>query len=324
MFAARCIAVSSSVFFLIYMPLSLLVSQVARHIYGYAHKLSPKHRADLLLAIRLFPFVAASTITAAFTIPSFILLEPRSIEEPLGVVPLSLGFCVISLAAFGAVNAIAASIRSSRLIARWTSQAKSVNAGASVPVLRIGSDAPALTAAGILRPRVLLSSSAELVLDQQELRTALRHEVAHVRRRDNLKKLLLLLVAFPGMQRLEATWAEATEMAADDAAVDNANEALDLAGALIKLSRMNCGGGERFPQLMTAFSYGAASLMNARVQRLLAWSEDRLAYAPNSSQRSATRIMLAVTVAVATTFAIAVSYVQLLAQVHTATEWLVR
>ena len=59
-----------------------------------------------------------------------------------------------------------------------------------------------------------------------------------MRRRDNLKKLLLRFVAFPGMAGLEAAWLEATEMAADDAAVSNAGEALDLAAALIKLSRL--------------------------------------------------------------------------------------
>jgi Zn-dependent protease with chaperone function len=324
MFAARCIAVSSSVFVLIYVLLSLLVGYVARHIYSHTHKLSPKHRADLLLAVRLFPLLAAGAVTAALTVPSFILLEPRSIAEPLGVMPLSLGLCGIGLAGFGAVNAVAALTRSSRLIARWTSRAKTVNAQVSVPVLRIGRDAPALTAAGILRPRILLSGTAEFILDPHELRTALRHEVAHVRRRDNLKKLLLLLVAFPGVKGLEAAWIEASEMAADDAAVENANEALDLAQALIKLSRMSAGAENRCPQLMTAFSSGAASLINARVQRLLAWNDKGSAYAHHRLHQSASRIVLAITAATTTTAAVAVTYTHLLAQVHAATEWLVR
>ena len=46
---------------------------------------------------------------------------------------------------------------------------------------------------------MLLSGAAELVLTTNELQTALNHEIAHVRRRDNLKKLLLRFVAFPGM-----------------------------------------------------------------------------------------------------------------------------
>src|SRR5947209_20522386 len=95
-----------------------------------------------------------------------------------------------------------------------------------------------MTAVGIIRPRVLLSDTAEALLLPDELRSALRHEAAHIRRRDNLKKLLFRLAAFPGMSQLEAAWLEATELASDEAAVSNLSEALDLAAALIKLSSL--------------------------------------------------------------------------------------
>jgi len=85
---------------------------------------------------------------------------------------------------------------------------------------------------------VLLSDAAAAVLSPQELATALQHEMAHAHRRDNLKKLLFRFCAFPGMSRLEAAWCEAEEMAADDAAVASVGDALDLASALIKLSRL--------------------------------------------------------------------------------------
>ena len=109
-------------------------------------------------------------------------------------------------------------------------------------VLRISAAAPPLTAAGILRPSLWLSQAAEFVLTEQELKTALRHEAVHVRRWDNLRKLVLRLVALPGMAELESAWREATEMAADDAAVSTASEALDLAAAVIKLSRLAAFG----------------------------------------------------------------------------------
>ena len=130
-----------------------------------------------------------------------------------------------------------------------------------------------MTATGIVRPQVLLSSAAEFVLNTNELQTALNHEVAHVRRRDNLKKLLLRFVAFPGMSGLETAWFEATEMAADDAAVSNAGDALDLAAAIIKLSRL--GPVEPSVDLTAALVHSPASAMNARVERLITWSEKR-------------------------------------------------
>jgi Zn-dependent protease with chaperone function len=324
MFAARGIAVASSVFFLVYVALSLVVCctwhrvSVSRHV----RNLSTKHCADLLFALRMFPLTAALLVTLAFTVPSFVLLEPHAIEEPIGWLPLALGTCGLCVIVFGLGSAVAALMRASRLIALWGSQANAVETQVSVPVLRIDRIAPALTAAGILRPRVLLSGTAELVLNENELHTALRHEVAHIRRRDNLKKLLLRFVAFPAMKSLEAAWLESTEMAADDAAVGSLGDALDLAAALIKLSKIIASPENSSEELMTAFMHGSASLMNVRVERLIAWRESRPAAVRQYSQWHA--VGLALVMAIIMSAALAVTYSHLLAQVHTATEWLVR
>ena len=56
--------------------------------------------------------------------------------------------------------------------------------------------------------------------------------------RDNLKKLVFRFCPFPGMAKLESAWSQAAELAADDAAVSNLNDAVDLAAALVKLSRL--------------------------------------------------------------------------------------
>ena len=52
--------------------------------------------------------------------------------------------------------------------------------------------------------------------------------------RDNLKKLVFRFCPFPGMAGLESAWSQAAELAADDAAVSNLNDAVDLAAALVK------------------------------------------------------------------------------------------
>jgi Zn-dependent protease with chaperone function len=327
MFAARGIAVSCSVFFLVYLVLSLAVCGLWRRISTsiYIKELSARHCADLLLTLRLFPFAAAAVVTATFTVPSFLLLEPRTIQEPLGGLPLALGLCGIGLAMFGAANAVAALIRASRMIAQWMSQAKVLRSRVPVPVLRIDRFAPALTVAGILRPRVLLSDTAQSVLSENELRTALQHEVAHVRCRDNLKKLVLRFVAFPGMKSLETAWLESTEMAADHAAVSSVGEALDLAAALIKLSKINSSREPRAEdisgELMTAFVHGSSALISARVERLIHWRDEHPGREKHSRWHSS-GTTLAVTITM--TVAVAVTYTHLLAQVHTATEWLVR
>jgi Zn-dependent protease with chaperone function len=328
MFAARGIAVSSSVFFLVYVALSLAASALWRRISTsiYIKKLPARHCADLLLTLRLFPFAAAAVVTAAFTVPSFLLLEPRTIEEPLGSLPLALGLCGIGLALFGAAHAVAALIRASRIVTQLMVRAKAFQSPLPVPLLRIDRFAPALTIAGILRPRILLSDAAQSVLSENELRTALQHEVAHVRRRDNLKKLLLRFVTFPGMTGLETAWLESTEMAADDAAVSSVGEALDLAATLIKLSKINSSREPRAEdisgELMTAFVHGSAALISTRVERLIHWRDER----PNSREKSPRwdTAGTALAIAITTTTAVAVTYTHLLAEVHSATEWLVR
>jgi Zn-dependent protease with chaperone function len=162
----------------------------------------------------------------------------------------------------------------------------------------------------------LLSTSAELVLAANELQTALNHETAHIRRRDNLRKLFLRFVAFPGMNELETTWLEAAEMAADDAAVSNANDALDLAAALIKLSRL--ASVEPSPDLTAALVHIPASIMNARVERLLAWAPER------EVARGGFSFWYAAGFASFALITFILTYSALLARIHTATEWLVR
>jgi Zn-dependent protease with chaperone function len=329
MFAARLIAVSFSVFVLVYGGLSLAVSCGWRRFWLFARKYPARRAADLLYGLRFFPLAAAAAVTVAFTVPSFVLLEPRSIDEPIGVAPLLFSFCGLVLAAFGIWNAAQALKAASRAITAWMSEAKTsesnlVESRGTVPVVRISRVVPALTSAGILKPRVLMSGAAEFLLTEKELQTALRHELAHVRRRDNLKKLLLRLVAFPGMSGLEAAWRESIEMAADDAAVFSASEALDLAAALIKLSRLAPRMDPRMdpmeaPVDLTAALVNSMASVNARVERLIAWSDERSVPFPRGySAWYALGALLAI-------FAgFAVTYGQLLVRVHTATEWFVR
>lgn len=321
MFAVRGIAVSFSVFAIVYCSLSVVVSLAWRRVWMCWQRFPAglsirpiRQTADLLFALRLFPVITAAAITAVLTVPSFLLLEPRAIDEPIGGVPLFFGLFGVLLGTVGIVNAGLASRRASRTISSWIDDACPV-ASDPVPVLRIARRFPAMTATGIVRPKVLLSNAAEFVLSANELQTAMNHEIAHVRRRDNLRKLLLRLVTFPGMRELEAAWLEATEMAADDAAVSNAGEALDLAAALIKLSRMS--PAELSVDLTAALLQSPASVMNARVERLIGWSDQRRIVARRPSWH-------AIVAAAAMVTAFALTYAQMLVHIHAATEWLVR
>jgi beta-lactamase regulating signal transducer with metallopeptidase domain len=321
MFAMRGIAVSFSVFVILYSALSAAVCGVWRRVWLGGQQCSARRCADLLFALRVAPFVVAAGVTMLLAVPSFLLLEPHTVDEPMSSMPVVLSLWGMALLLAGVWKASAALVRASRSVAQWSSEGRasapaSIDSVNSVSVLRISGAAPPLTAAGILRPSVWLSQAAEFVLTERELETALRHEVAHVRRRDNLRKLVLRLVAFPGVAELESAWREATEMAADDAAVSNASEALDLAAAVIKLSRL--APLEPPAELTTALVHSPAESVNARVERLITWTERR--------QRPASGYSLAypLCAAAAVVVTLAVSYSQLLVRVHAATEWLVR
>jgi beta-lactamase regulating signal transducer with metallopeptidase domain len=315
MFALRGLAVSLSAFVLVYCLLSIAVLLLWRCLRLHAKRLPARRLAGWLFTLRVFPLVAAATVTGVLTVPSFLLLEPRAIQEPLGGIPVALGIFGAALGIFGIVKAALALRRARGAIAEWACQAQPLKTSVPVPVLRMARSVPAMIAAGIFRPRVLVSGAAEAMLSAAELKGALNHEVAHVRRHDNLKKLLLRFVAFPGMSLLETAWLEATEMAADEAAVANAGEALDLAAALIKLSRL--GPTECAVDLTAALVHSRASALNARVERLLAWSDQRHVPRRHTSWFGVFAILAA-----AVTFVL--PYGQLLLRVHTATEWLVR
>jgi beta-lactamase regulating signal transducer with metallopeptidase domain len=321
MFAVRGIAVSFSIFVVLYSALCLIVCGVWRKMLGYGQHYPARRFADLLFALRMLPFVAATAVTLALAVPSFLLLEPRAVNEPMGAVPVALGLCGMAVWLAGMWKAASAWVRASQTVTRWSREARAAGTGAielrgSVALRRISESAPPLAAAGILRPSVWLSRAAEFVLNERELEVALRHEVVHVRRRDNLRKLILRLAAFPGMTELESAWREATEMAADDAAVSSASEALDLAAAVIKLSRLI--PLEPPAELTTALVHSPAESVNARVERLIAWTERRQNSVPGYS------LVYALCAAAAVVATLAVTYSELLVRVHAATEWLVR
>lgn len=316
MFAARGIAVSCAVWVIVYCALSLAVGASWRRVARHWRQYAPRHFANLLFLCRVLPLLAATAVTMAFTAPSFLLLEPRSIEEPVGVIPLVLGLTGLVIVVIGASKAGRSLVRAWRAVSEWSRSACEIKDAASIPVLRVCGPVPPLAAAGILRPRVLLSREAESVLTAGELQTALNHELVHVRRRDNLKILLLQFLPFPGMQNLESAWLEATEMAADDAAVASVTEALDLAAALIKVSRLVpfCDPID----LTATLAHIPASTMNARIERLLAWSD---AGSPQSSPRSRRPLLI---LGLATIALVVATYSHVLISVHQATEWLVR
>jgi len=318
MFAARCVGVSLAVFVLLYVSLSLAVSRGWNLIRRWFQPRSARSSADLLFILRMLPLALSSVVTLGFTLPSFLLLEPRSTNEAVGKAPLALGFCCLILIGVGVARAWTAQLRASRALVKWLDgsmlmESQITESGEAVPIFRTGNDAPTLTVAGVCVPKVLVSEAAVAMLSPAELRTALRHEIAHALRYDNLKKLVFRFSVFPAMAGLEHAWSEETEMAADDAAVTSFHDALDLAAALIKVSRL--GATESSGELTMALLHSSTAL-RARVQRLVSWKKERK---PQTHQNWLYAIPVAAAVVV-----VVATYGSVLNQMHAVTEWLVQ
>jgi Zn-dependent protease with chaperone function len=280
MFAVRGIGVSLAVFALLYLALSLAVSYGWGFAQRFCGRLSAQHAADLLFVLRMMPLAVAVAVTVAYTVPSFLLLEPAATDETMGAPLLALGLACLGLLGAGIMRTVSAQRKTSHALAAWLNGARALDSGQAVPVFQTGKDAPTLTVAGVYAPQVLISETALAVLTEQELRTALRHEIAHVQRYDNLKKLLFRFSVFPGMKRLEAAWSEAAELAADDAAVSSFSDALDLAAALIKLSRF--APVQPAVALTTGLLHTSVGSLSLRIKRLFAWNSQRSSASPRS------------------------------------------
>ena len=318
-FAARGFLVSLAFFAMVYCPLASLVVLA----WWSMNRASRKSRfssalvssANFLFGLRIFSFAVSAVVAVFFTFPSFWLMERASLDEDAGTFVLAV--CSLVILSAGLFRVLRAQAKTSSAVTQWSlglrsTEAMSIGDEAVTPALSASKGAPALLLVGIRRPKVMVSDMAAVVLSGDELQAAVRHEFGHMRSWDNLKKVLIGATPFPGMRGLESAWREAAELAADDAAVANRQDALNLAAALIKLSRSSKQWSE--PALASGLVSGSCSI-RLRVGRLLEWraSDHRL-------QRAWPWTLLVLTPVIA---GIASNYAAMLVLTHRLTELLV-
>jgi Zn-dependent protease with chaperone function len=265
MFVLRGLMVGFAFFGICYCVLSMLVV-----VLWQAAKLlrcqNIFESARSLFALRIFPLAASAFITLAFAMPAFFLLE-GGMDEDLGTLIFSLG--TLLLFAAGGIRIMAAQFAASRVLSKWLAESKILHSGPVTSTFCAKHGAPPVLLFGIRTPKVLVSESAVALLSPEELKLAIRHEVGHLQSRDNLKKLLLHGMPFPGMGNLERVWQESVEFAADEAAVSSSDDALNLAAALIKMCRL--APTQETPAFTTGL-VGLTALVDMRVRRLIAWN----------------------------------------------------
>lgn len=229
-YLGRFVCFVSSAFFLIHTVAGLLVCLVAGRAVRFSVSYDPTAGARILLWLRLSPMALAIALVVALITPSYFLFEPTTGTEELSPLCLVTSLLGVSLLALGVLRGAAAMVRSAAYLRAQQE-----------------SDAPVMLVAGLFHPRLLVSSSIRCLLTDEEYAVALRHEEAHARAKDNLKRLLILMCPgfLPfcrGFQTLETGWQRLAEWSADDSAAQGSGEsALALASALIRVGRMNAG-----------------------------------------------------------------------------------
>ena len=134
---------------------------------------------------------------------------------------------------------------------------------------------------GVWNPRLFLGAKIFASLSSEEISAAVRHELGHLATRDNLKRTLLractdLMLIVPGGRAIDIAWNAAAEVAADEhAARQSRTVALDLASALVKISRMiPYGTGPAMPAGSFLVSGEDGPGVPVRVRRLLEMASD--------------------------------------------------
>ncbi|MBI1874765.1 MAG: M48 family metalloprotease [Acidobacteria bacterium] len=220
---------------------ALTITGVARSRGVAGEEWSP----SALLALRLMPAAMSVFFVAALFVPAFVRLEPEGMRETLGRTGLLLAAAALAAVLRAIARVVASVARTRRVVFRWSIDATRVRLkGVHLPSYLVETEFPVMSLVGILKPRLFIARQVYQALTPSELKSAVAHELAHVRARDNVKRLVVAmspdLVGWsPAGRRLEASWRAAAEFAADARAVGgNRRRAVTLASALVKVARL--------------------------------------------------------------------------------------
>ncbi len=272
-YLVRLLCICLATFFLVHLAAGLLVSLLSPALVRAAERMQARRAAGLLLGLRLLPPGFAVAVVACLCVPSYLWLEPRSTSEEVGTACLAAAVLSTLCWTLAMARSWRATSRSLGYIRYCQMVGRRARLGADSSVAWVvEGPAPFLALAGIVHPRLMVSSAVVAALPAEQLAAALRHEHAHQVSRDNLKRLLVLLAPdvipfWRSFDSLERGWSRFAEWAADDRAVaGDSRRSLSLAAALVRVARM--GACPQTPPLVTSLLADNEDLAQ-RVDRLL-------------------------------------------------------
>jgi Zn-dependent protease with chaperone function len=207
--------------------------------------------ASRLLAIRLLPAAGGLLLTACIVAPAFLRFEPAQAGERPGPVLLALGSAGFIVLLAGAARVLRAVFLTHRLRRQWLASASSLPAlDGQTPAHLIDVSYPVVAIVGISRPVLVVSRTVVGGCSADEMQLIAAHERAHLRARDNLKRLAIdgcpdVLHWTRVGRDIAAAWSAMAEDAADDAATGGDRGArMALARVLVRVARMAVNGAQ--------------------------------------------------------------------------------
>lgn len=322
MFYVLCIALSLAVLFLVFSAAIAISLPLSKVVQRCALQANPGNAADVILGIRLAPFVLAAMAGIGLVIPAFLEFEPRSTREMLDWPLLALAVCGAAVLLVIVVRMMTMLRATRKLKRRWLAESSRLAlGGVRCPVYCVKNESSLLAVTGTFRPRIFISAEIAQALNEQELSAALAHEMAHLGSFDNLKQLVLRSMALPfaAFRGLDRAWVSVSEIAADEDAVRSGASALELSSALVKVGRLSSGlnttprlaASHLVPEGCSASTHGRAAHLSELLSREVM---------PDG--RPSRLALLSMGLALIVMYGVCVS--ALLPVVHEALEWMVR
>jgi len=244
MFYLLSISLCCAVFFIVVAGSFALCAWVSRLLQREAPTLVSTTAANLLFTIRILPVFLASLATLGFVLPALLEFEPRSTAELVGWPLLALAILGCAVVTVMLVR-VATILGATWLVAaKWRRHSTKLRLeNIDVPVYCLDDAGSVLAVLGFLRPKIFLAKQIVDTLTPAELMAAVEHERAHVASFDNMKQLLLKVTRLPRRLRFfgsaDSAWTNASEIAADEAALASGISVLDLSSALIKVAGLS-------------------------------------------------------------------------------------
>ncbi|MEI6668845.1 MAG: M48 family metalloprotease [Acidobacteriota bacterium] len=250
----------------------------------------PAGAALALFVLRMLPGALSAFFTIALFLPAHWRLEPSQADESAGYSLLALAAAGAAILAATAWRALAAARATSWIGRTWIRRSRvCARQAGGVPVYHLADSAPVVSLVGVLRPRLFVATQVFDSLTPDELEMSIAHEVAHLRSRDNLKRVLVAcapdLLTIAGLGgRVEKRWRASLEFAADAGAVrGDERRALNLVSALVKVARLIPAPTAGRHPMLAGSSFYEGALLSARIDRLLEidrWRRQRFSLVP--------------------------------------------